>query len=280
MTGTRVVLLGTGTPVPDPDRAGPATAIVAGERAFLVDAGANVLRRATQAAMAGQAPVAPQRIEHVFLTHLHSDHTVGLPELALGAWVLGRETPLHLYGPPGTAAMAEHLLAAYKQDIAMRTSGLEELAPDGIRIIAHEHDEAGEVYRDSAVSISAVPVQHGTWEHAFGYRFEAPDRTVVVSGDARPSAALVQACSGCDVLVHEVYAKTGYDQIPSSGFHAYHGAFHTSGVELGALAAEARPKLLVLHHQLFMGASPEVLLQEVALSFAGPTVSGEDLDVF
>ena len=115
-SGTRVVLLGTGTPVPDPDRSGPATAVIDDERAWLVDAGPGVIRRAAQAARDQELPqLAARRLDTVLLTHLHSDHTLGLPDVLLGAWVLGRETPLHLIGPPGTRALAEGILAAVKR---------------------------------------------------------------------------------------------------------------------------------------------------------------------
>ncbi|MCB9684801.1 MAG: MBL fold metallo-hydrolase [Alphaproteobacteria bacterium] len=120
-SGTRVVLLGTGTPVPDPERSGPATAVVDAERAWLVDAGPGVVRRAAQAARDHELPqLAAGRLDTVLLTHLHSDHTLGLADVILGGWVLGRETPLHLIGPPGTKALADGILAAWEEDVALR----------------------------------------------------------------------------------------------------------------------------------------------------------------
>ena len=277
--GTRIVLLGTGTPNADPERSGPALAVVAGGRAYLVDAGPGVVRRAARAAREhGIGALAPPELGIVFLTHLHSDHTVGLADLLLTPWTLGRAEPLRIVGPPGTEAMAGHLQEAYREDVRVRLEGLEPANATGWRAEARDV-EAGVVYEDENVRVTAFPVRHGAWRQAFGYRFETADRTVVVSGDAAPSPSVVEACGGCDVLVHEVYAQAGFEG-RSAEWQRYHSRFHTSGPELGRLAAEARPGLLVLTHQLLWGASPETLLEEVRAEFDGRVVYGDDLDVF
>lgn len=277
-TRTRVVLLGTGTPSPDPDRSGPATAVVVGDEAFLVDAGPGVVRRAAAAWGAGIDALAPDRLQRVFLTHLHSDHTLGLPDLMFTPWVVGRSEPLEIYGPPGTAAMVEHLEQAWSADIDVRVHGYEDADPRGAHPRVHEI-EAGEVFRAGGVVVEAIPVPHGSWKHAFGYRFVTPDRTVVVSGDTAPSEALLEAARGADVLVHEVYQLGRFRFFPED-MQRYHGSFHTSSRELAALAAEARPKLVVLTHQLLWGASEEELLAEIAAGYDGRVVSGHDLDVY
>src|SRR5262245_34664235 len=203
---TRVVMLGTGTPNPDPDRSGPSVAVISGGRAYLVDCGPGVVRRAAAAAKRhGIAALEAQQLGMVFVTHLHSDHTLGLPDLMLTPWVLERRSPLEVYGPHGIAAMARHLTEAYTEDIHVRLSGLEPGKHDGWRVNAHEI-VPGVVYRDSNVTVKAFAVPHANWKHAFGYRFETCDLTVVVSGDTRPSDAVANACDGCDVLVHEVYS--------------------------------------------------------------------------
>src|SRR5206468_7537700 len=138
-----------------------------------------------------------------FVTHLHSDHTAGYPDLILMPWVLGRTSPLDVYGPHGLSAMTEHVLKAWEQDIANRTEGLEHDPP--LKVSAHEI-QPGVVFSDDLVKVTAFAVLHGEWKEAYGYRFDAPDRTVVISGDTRPSPALVAACNHCDVLIHEVYA--------------------------------------------------------------------------
>ncbi len=275
---TQVVLLGTGTPNADPDRSGPGVAVVVRSRAYLVDCGPGIVRRAAAAARKGIPALEADKLGIVFVTHLHSDHTLGLPDLILTPWVLERRTPLELYGPPGVRAMAEHLLAAYRKDIRIRLEGLEPDKHQGYRVNAHEI-VPGVVYRDSNVVVTAFAVPHANWRQAFGYRFETPDRVIVISGDTRPSEAIVAACDGCDVLVHEVYSAERFKTRPPE-WQRYHADAHTSTVELAAIAARARPKLLVLYHQLFWGASDEDLVREVQRGYSGPVVSGKDLDIF
>jgi len=275
---TQVVMLGTGTPNADPDRSGPAVAVIAGGRAYLVDAGPGIVRRAVASAQRGVRALEPSRLSIVFVTHLHSDHTVGLPDLMLTPWVLERHDPLEVYGPPGIKAMTDHLLEAYAEDIRIRQSGLEPEKSEGYKVNAHEIVE-GEVYRDSNVTVTAFAVPHANWEHAFGYRFEARDRVIVISGDTRPSEAVARACNGCDVLVHEVYSSRGFKNRPQA-WQRYHADAHTSTEQLASIATWAHPKLLVLYHQLFWGTSEEDLVKEVRRGYSGAVVSAHDLDVF
>lgn len=276
--GTHLVLLGTGTPNAEPDRAGPAVAIVVNGTAYLVDAGPGIVRQAAAAAALGIAALEPKRLERVFLTHLHSDHTVGLPDLILTPWVLERERPLHVFGPPGTTAMASHVVAAYEADIRRRVDGLQPQNATGYRVEVREI-EPGVVYRDSNVVVTAIPVAHEDWPAAFGYRFETPDRVIVISGDTRPSDSLVAACAGCDILLHEVYSDAGFARREPE-WQRYHARSHTSANDLAGLAARARPALLVLYHQLMWGTTPDELVGEVRRSYDGRVVFGRDLDVF
>jgi ribonuclease BN (tRNA processing enzyme) len=192
--------------------------------------------------------------------------------------VLHRHQPLVIYGPPGTRAMVDHLLAAYREDIDLRIHGLERGDSAAYRMIVHEITP-GEIYRDSLVRVTAFAVQHGSWTYAYGYRFDGGGRSIVVSGDTRPTDAVVDACHGCDVLVHEVYSTKGFDRLPDAD-RRYHSTFHTSALELGDLASRARPKLLVLSHVLFFGESADEILQEVRSRFNGPVQLGEDLAVY
>lgn len=276
---TSVVMLGTGTPNADPDRSGPAVAVVVDSTAYLVDAGPGVVRRAAAAWRSGVPALEPSRLNRVFVTHLHSDHTVGLPDLLLTPWVLERPGPLEVYGPPGIADMMHHIEAAWARDIDIRLNGLEPREnTEAWRADVHEVSSPGIVYRDSLVTVTAVPVHHGSWPVAWGYRFQTPDRVIVISGDATPTAAIAEACSGCDVLVHEVYSARTF-QGRSGPWQRYHADFHTSTTELAKLATEARPKLLVLYHQLYWGATDEDLVNEVkAAGYAGKVVSGRDLE--
>lgn len=275
---TQVVMLGTGTPNADPDRSGPSVAIVVRDRAYLVDCGPGVVRRAAAAERNGIAALAPEKLGIVFITHLHSDHTVGLPDLMLTPWVLERQTPLQVYGPTGTRAMTDHLLAAWAEDIRVRIEGLEPEKTDGWQVQTHEI-VAGPVYRDSNVTVTAIAVPHANWRRSFGYRFETPDRVIVISGDTRPSEDLVKACDGCDILVHEVYSA---DRFPtkSKEWQRYHADAHTSTTELAALATRAKPRLLVLYHQLFWGTDDAGLVREVRRGYDGAVVSGKDLEVY
>ena len=275
---TSVVILGTGNPNPDPDRSGPAVAIVVNGVAYLVDAGAGVMRRAEAARRAGVAALAADKIGIVFLTHLHSDHTIGLPDVIHTGWVAEREAPLKLFGPSGTAAMAGHLVAAWSADIANRREGFQPHTDNGWQVDATDVT-GGVVYRDSNVTVTAIPVPHAGWPVALGYRFETRDRIVVVSGDTRPSEAIVAACNGCDVLVHEVYSTAGF-ATRTPPWQKYHADAHTSSEELAALAGRARPRLLVLYHQLYWGKSDDELLQEVRQRYRGAVVSARDLGIY
>lgn len=272
---TQLVMLGTGNPVPDPDRSGPATAVVVDDVAYLFDCGPGVVRRASVASTKHDlAALAPTSLQFLFVTHLHSDHTLGYPDLILTPWVMGRRAPLEVYGPPGIAAMTDHLRAAYAEDIAIRSDGPEdaERAPT----VPNVHEvSAGLVFQDERVKITAFPVHHGTWPHAFGYRIEGPDRTIVITGDYSPTDSVVAACNGCDVLVSEGYPSRILEREP--GRRAYMQDFHTSATELGVLATRARAKEIVVTHRR-SGIPDAILLEEIHRGFTGPVVLANDLD--
>ena len=276
---TRVVLLGTGTPNPEPDRSGPSVAVVAGGRVYLVDAGPGVVRRAEAARRAGVAELTQPALATVFLTHLHSDHTLGLPDLMFSPWVLERTAPLEVYGPRGTRAMVDHLARAWAEDVRIRLDGWQPQNRTGHRARAHEV-RPGLVYADSNVRVTAFAVPHGSVREAFGYRFETADRVIVISGDASFSEAVIEACNGCDVLVHEAYSDSGFTRLPPE-WQRYHGYFHTSATDLARLATRARPGLLVLYHTLTWGGVPrERIVEEIRRGYGGRVVLANDLDVY
>ena len=276
---TRVVMLGSGTPNADPDHSGPAVAIVVGDAVYIVDAGPGVVRRAALASRTDSIPALDaSRLGRVFLTHLHSDHTVGLPDLIFSPWVLGRATPLDIYGPPGTKRMVDLLEQAYSADIDIRLRGGEPSNKTGYAASPHDVTP-GVVYRDSNVTVTAFEVPHGKWEHAYGYTFKTADRTIVVSGDTHPSDAVARACKSCDVLVHEVYSAERL-KTRTADWQAYHSAYHTSTYQLGDLAKRSRPKLLVLYHQLAWGDSDAELVRQVRTRYSGNVVSARDLGVY
>jgi ribonuclease BN (tRNA processing enzyme) len=274
-----LVVLGSGTPGADPDRSGPAVAVIVNGHSYLVDCGPGVVRRAAAASRAGVPGLAATDLNTVFITHLHSDHTLGYPDLIFSPWVAARRSEhLSAYGPRGLQEMTDHILAAWKKDIDVRTNGLEHNNRTGYLVDVHEI-QPGIVYKDANVIVKAFLVKHGSWEEAFGYRFEVPGRTIVISGDTAPTEAIIKACNGCDVLLHEVYAPF------TTGPHlaerkAYFDAFHTSTEELATIASRAKPKLLVLYHQLFIGVPEGELLQSVREHYAGAVVSAHDLDVY
>jgi ribonuclease BN (tRNA processing enzyme) len=275
---TLVVLLGTGTPNPDPLASGPSVAVVTGGRAYVVDVGPGVVRRASAAFLGGIGALRPEGLTRAFVTHLHSDHTAGYADFILTPWAVGRSEPLHVYGPPGLEAMTDAILEAYREDIAVRLEGGEPDMQKGDLVVVHEVT-AGPVYKDAFVRVEAFAVSHGAWKHAYGYRFEAADRTIVISGDSAASESVIDACGGCDVLVHEVYSTAGFQGRPAD-WQAYHAGSHTSAAQLAALASKAKPKLLVLYHQLLWGATPQELIDEIEQGYGGKVVFGRDLDVY
>ncbi|MGH9836237.1 MAG: MBL fold metallo-hydrolase [Blastocatellia bacterium] len=275
---TQIALLGTGTPNADPDRSGPAVAIVVNDTPYVVDCGPGVVRRAAAAARKGVKGLAVEKLRRLFITHLHSDHTVGLPDFIFTPAVLERDAPLEIYGPPGIRKMTDHILKAYAEDINIRLRGLEPAKPRGYEVRVNEI-KPGAVYRDENVTVKAFPVKHGSWKQAFGFRFETLDRTVVISGDCAPSESVIEACNGCDVLIHEVYSTAGFARRPPE-WQRYHSNFHTSSKELAEIAAKAKPGLLILYHQLLWGATPDQLLEEIRQGYQGRVVFGNDLDVY
>jgi ribonuclease BN (tRNA processing enzyme) len=174
--------------------------------------------------------------------------------------------------------MTQNILNAYREDIRIRLEGGEPSNKTGYRAEAQEI-KSGVVYRDHNVVVKAFPVKHGSWEEAFGYRFETADRTIVISGDCSPSESVIENCNGCDVLIHEVYSEAGFARRPPE-WQKYHSRYHTSSRELAAIAIKAKPKLLVLYHQLFWGTTEADLVSEVQSRYSGRVVSGRDLDVY
>ena len=276
--GTRLVLLGTGNPNPNPDRCGPSSAVVVDDQAYIIDAGPGLVRRAAAAYQRGIEGLRADRLDRLFLTHLHSDHTIGLPDIILTPWVMERKGPLRIWGPPGTKKMCTHIMKAYSEDIEIRQNGLEKANNSGIEIRPIEIKE-GAVHEDDLVKVDAFRVKHGTWEHSFGFRFETPDRTIVISGDCSPTPELVDNYRGADILLHEVYSCDGFSR-RSDQWKAYHSGSHTSAVQLAEMLLKVRPEKVVLHHHLLWGTSPEDLLREIREVYDGDVVFGNDLDIY
>jgi len=285
---TTVVLLGTGDPAADPDLSGPATAVVVDGTPYLVDFGAGVVRRAKAAVIdRGITALEPTNLHIAFVTHLHSDHTVGYADLILTPWVLGRRVGIDVYGPPGITAMTEHLLEAYRVDFMTRTdpvTGSGGQVAEGRVVRAHEV-KAGVVYKDDKVTVTAFPTKHAM--ESYGYRFDTSDRSIVISGDTNPTQATIDACRGCDILIHEVRSLAGLATRPPA-FQRFASKYHTTTTQLAQLASEAKPRLLILYHHAITlqpaananASSPAELLREMTAHYSGHVVVGRDLDVF
>jgi ribonuclease BN (tRNA processing enzyme) len=287
---TQVVLLGTGTPLPDPERSGPCTAIVVNGTPYLVDFGTGLVRRAAAARNKGVSALEPVNLKIGFITHLHADHTLGFADIILTPWIMGRKEPLEVYGPDGTQKMADHLLKAYEIDIRNRTDGLEHSNTTGYKVNVHEINP-GTVYKDENVTVKAFDAHHGQLAQTFGFRFDTPDRTIVISGDASAQSGVLANCQGCDVLIHEVYTEASFALV-SSEWKKYRLAYHTSSKELAEIANKARPGLLILYHRANPGCdqartaecreagSEEQLLKEIRQTYNGNVVVGHDLDIY
>jgi len=278
---TQIVLLGTGTPRPDPQRSGPATAIVIEGTAYLVDAGPGIVRRAQQAYDNGVKALAPANLQTVFITHLHSDHTVGYPDLIFTTWVQGRHRALKVYGPPGIEAMTKHIMLAWQTDIDIRSKGLEQRDRPGVAVDAR-HVNPGVVYQDPQVKVTAFAVPHGDLP-AYGYKFESADRTIVISGDTSPSPELIKNCQKCDVLIHEAFSEK-FQPADLPNWRQYVAKYHTTTAQLAQIASQTQPGLLIVYHR---GVGPpahqvsdEQYLSEIRLGYQGKVVIGQDLGIY
>jgi ribonuclease Z len=265
----QLLLLGTGYPYPSPDRGGPSCAVVVGKKLFIVDAGRG-------SAMRLAATGNPwEFVEAVFLTHLHSDHIDGLPDLFHCAWEFGKGTPFQLYGPKGTQTVADGILQFYGPDIHIRRDLTEKLSPEGAKIKVHEIQE-GVVYdQPGEVKVTAFLVDHRPVEPAFGYRFDAGKHSIVITGDMRPNPNLIRYAQGADILVHEAYV--GGSSASGAGWSIRD--YHSSAMEAGEAAEKAKVKILVLTH-LIPGSAPEQdFMDEAKKAFNGKIIVGHDLMV-
>jgi ribonuclease BN (tRNA processing enzyme) len=266
---TAAVVFGVGSPAITAERSGTSIGIISAGTMYLFDAGAGVERRIMEArvqlASRGVAEFGP-----IFLTHLHIDHTLGLAALyryhtfhrpgTLG--LSGRQPPLRIFGPPGTRDLMDHVRAAF--------------APwNPMDVQIHEIDPNNPiVYRDAQVTVKAFPVIHKEPGPSFGYRVEVAGRVIVISGDTRPTDALIDACDGCDLLFHEVFSLDFGPGGPKTG----EAQGHTSARELGELARRARTQRLVIYHDV--QAPHEAALAMIRKAFAGEVTFARDLEFY
>ena len=277
---TQLVILGSGTPNPNPERGGSAYAVIVDNTPYLVDFGPGTIRSFAALMPAwggGMKEMDVTKIEHAFLTHIHSDHTTGLSDLLLTPWIMGRENKLNLYGPKGLEKMAGSLLDAYADDIDYRMNGTQPSNGTGYQFNFTELAD-GVVFQDRNLTVEAFKVNHGDFEDAYGFRFTSKDKVIVFSGDTGPSKSLERYAKDADILVHEVYSNAGFLK-KTKDWQIYHRGHHTSTYEVGEIASRAKPKLLVLSHILFWGADERDILEETRTTFSGNIKIAEDLMV-
>lgn len=277
---SKLILLGTaGGPTPKADRSAPANAIVIGDDIYIIDCGNGVARQMVKAGLD------LGHIRDVFITHQHSDHNADYGNLLLLAWATDLHTRVNTYGPPPLAEMTRLFLEMDAYDIHIREvdEGRPPLAP---LIVPHEITHGGPVMHDENVSVTAALVQHPPVVPAFAYRFDCPDRSIVFSGDTRPSENLIELAHGADILVHEVIdiqaiGRVVKDEAMATRLRAHLEAAHTSMAEVGQIATQAGVKMLVLNH--FVPGTPpipdQVWYDAVKPHFKGRLVIGHDLMV-
>ena len=277
MSKTIFVMLGTGTPNCTAGRSQQSSAVVVDDQAYLIDCGAGTLYRAAEAHAKGVPGFDLKQLRHIFLTHLHPDHTTGLAAMIIAPWVKDRTEPLHVYGPAGTKAMCDHLLAAYQIGIHEHANGVAPLDDNGL-VVAHEYEE-GPIYQDNKVAVSAFRVKH-SFLNAFGLKFVTADKVIVHSGDTCFVPQMIEQARSCDILVHEVYSQAALEQ-REPGWKHYHETVHTSSHEVARIGNEARPGLIILNHYMTWNKVPDAaILDEIRISYDGDVVLGRDLEIY
>ncbi|MEZ5679738.1 MAG: MBL fold metallo-hydrolase [Erythrobacter sp.] len=280
--GIHAYLCGSGSPMPDAERAGPCIGVLAGKHAFVFDSGSGSIRKL------GRMGFPMDRLEAGFLTHLHSDHLDGLGELMLQAWIAGgRDTPLPIYGPAGIDRVVEGFVEAYSIDRGYRIAhhGPEVARPGGFGGIARTLDpEKGRIaWQGDGVTIRVIAVDHQPVDNALAFRVDYAGRSLVISGDTRRSDALAEFAKGADVIFHEALNPQMVGQIGRA--LAAHGNsdgakimadipdYHTTPEEAARVARSAGAKALVLYH--LVPAPPVALVGKAFLGDAAEEFGGE-----
>lgn len=277
-----VTLLGTGTPPPIIVRFGPATLVQVKGQNLLFDCG----RGCTQRLWQKKVPLG--KVHVLFLTHLHSDHVVGIPDLLLTGWLrppwAHRNSPLRVIGPKGTVSLMSHIEKAYDWDIKTRIND-QKLPPAGVAHNATDMSE-GVVYEKDGVKVTAFEVNHGAKiKPAFGYRIDYDGRSVVISGDTKPNENLIKHATGTDLLIHQVAAARPA-LLEKLKFLKVILAHHTKPHEAGTVFTRTKPKLAVYYHLVMFG-NPKIkpysfkeLVQLTRKTYSGPLMVGKDLMSF
>ena len=278
---TKLIILGSGTPNPDPERYGSGYAVVVNDDAYIVDFGPGIVRRisAMSPTWGGEFPsMELENINTAFLTHIHSDHSGALADLILTPWIMGRDEPLNLYGPEGLKAMSENITEAYIDDINYRLYGSQPANELGFTTNVTEISDDGTIFKDNNIEVIAFKNAHGDFKNSFGFLFITDDKRILFSGDTAVSNNLMKYGKNLDILVHEVFSSETFVN-KTKDWQIYHQAHHTSSIDLGIIADELQPKKLVLSHILFWGASEDSLLKDIRKNYNGQAVIAKDLMV-
>lgn len=266
-----VTLLGTGFPQPQIDRFGPAVLVEAGKDKLLFDAGRGIAQRVYQ------LYIPFSQLTRVFITHMHYDHIVGLPDLFLSGWEFQRSEPMEVWGPPGIKDHLNHIVQAYQIDIKVRQahSGL---PSRGIEFIAHEIS-ADVIYNNNGVKVTAFAVNHQPVRHAFGFRVDYAGRSLVISGDTRYASTVIEQAKGVDLLIHEL-AVASREMVKHNPRLQRILSYHTSPKDLATILANTKPRLAVLTHVIAFDTKEKTLLDEVKKGHSVAVKVGRDLMAF
>ena len=275
---THFFVVGSGTPNPNPERMGSAYLVLANDTPYLFDFGSGVVRRV--AALSSEwggnfSKLNVTQLEYAFLSHIHSDHTLGLADLIITPWIMGRDKPLKIFGPEAAKDMADHIIKAYQPDIDYRIYGTQPQNDKGYKAIFTSIEE-GVIYEDKNIMVTAFLNDHGDLAESYGFLIQTGDKTILISGDTGPSANLLRFGNEVDILVHEVYSQAGFEK-KEPDWKIYHKAHHTSPSELAKIAKKLNPKTLVLSHILFWGSSESEILEEIMKYYDGKVILADDL---
>lgn len=268
----KVTLLGTGTPQPLMERFGPSILVQAGSENLLFDAGRGCLQRLRQ------IKLEYDKLNALFLTHLHSDHIVGLPDLWLTGWLITkRAMPLKVFGPTGTNEMVEYLQKAFAYDINIREED-DHSPQEGSKLSVTEIHQ-GIIYEQNGVKVIAFEVDHGVIKPAFGYRIEYKGHSVVLSGDTKYSENLIKFAKGADLLIHEVMIAP--DTLSKSDPRYNITQHHTTAKQAAQIFNQVKPKLAAYSHIVKLyGRTEEEIMKQTKADYSGPLIMGEDLMSF
>ena len=278
---TKLFILGTGTPNPNPERMGSSYLVLANDEPYLFDYGTGVVRRiaAFSTSWGGEyQALEVENLKYAFLTHIHSDHTLGLADLIITPWIMGRSEPLKIFGPKGAKNMHTNIIKAYQPDIDYRIYGTQPQNSTGYKVIFNELRDKF-VYQDENIKVTAFLNDHGDLQESYGFLIETTDKKILISGDTAMSKNLISYGENLDYLIHEIYSQKGFNN-KTPDWQKYHQAHHTGPKEVAEIANLLQPKSLILSHILFWGSSEQEILDEVKTFYSGKIIVAEDGMIF